>query len=485
VTGPALAPPGPTGTGIDGGRTWSLRREWSRVSALAFFVLVLVATTSIVGVRGVVGEVQRTARALRDQSVAIADLRSDIVAHEQVAHKLLSGELVDRVAFLKAQREIEQQFAGAAPVFSSDPALGASLRAARRSWQRGLTEYHLWGAGAVAMRGNHGAENPVFGASSDRTVATLDDIAGRSLVAMDKGLARGASLERWLTAGVAMLLALALLTAARIRRRVQTDFVRPIERLHAGVLHLHAGEYGYPIAVSRRDELGELAEAFNTMSVALHDSHLDLSRRAAHDSLTGLANRESLIARLDASLASRAGHGAVRDSLLLLDVDDFKDVNDSLGHEGGDTLLVHLAARLTGAVRPGDLVSRLGGDEFAIAISGGGGASDTAATVERIMAAIREPFAIGGARVALGVSIGVAPIGPELKDAAEILRNADFAMYMAKGAGKNRYQLFDTSMREHMVGRAARTLDLRSPVDEQQLRFDLRVASVRDHAVAT
>jgi diguanylate cyclase (GGDEF)-like protein len=232
--------------------------------------------------------------------------------------------------------------------------------------------------------------------------------------------------------------------------------------------------------VSRRDELGELTAAFNKLAGALRDSHMALTRQATHDALTGLPNRASLTQRL-AALFHQGDKRRVRhEAVLFIDVDDFKDVNDSLGHKGGDDLLVELAARLNACVRPDDLVARLGGDEFAIVISDDESGSVATEVAERILNAVRAPFDVDGSRLIVSVSIGIAQRRPEIDDAAELLRRADFAMYMAKGAGKGRYQLFDATMHDTMVSRSALKADLAGAVSSGQLRLEYQpVADLR------
>ena len=149
----------------------------------------------------------------------------------------------------------------------------------------------------------------------------------------------------------------------------------------------------------------------------------------------------------------------MQEGVLFIDVDDFKDVNDTLGHEGGDALLIQLAARLTDCVRPYDLVARLGGDEFAIVVVEDEDGSTAARVAEAILGALSEPFTVNDASLVVSVSIGVAPRRPETGDAAELLRSADFAMYMAKGGGKDRYQLYDAQVHDDMVDRSALNTD--------------------------
>ena len=266
-------------------------------------------------------------------------------------------------------------------------------------------------------------------------------------------------LERLLIGLLIGLFAIAVAVTVYFRRRMVRDLLRPVASMHLGVAKLHSGEYEHRLVVLRRDELGELAEAFNSMALALRDSHLALTRRATHDSLTGLPNRASLLERLSASFAPGADRRARRESVLFIDVDDFKEVNDTLGHEGGDVLLVQLAARLNDCVRPGDLVTRLGGDEFAIVVADDDGTT-TGQVAERILNALRQPFLINGTRLSVSVSIGVAPRRPDTTDPAELLRSADFAMYMAKGSGKDRYQTFDAQIHEDLAARSALKHDL-------------------------
>ncbi|HEY8718467.1 diguanylate cyclase domain-containing protein [Pengzhenrongella sp.] len=436
------------------GPTWSLRREWSRAFTIMLVLLLIAAVATVIGVRAVVDNVEGTARQLHLESVTIAALRTDLVAHEETGHSIMSAQQVDRPAFVGQQQAIVREFGVAERVFAGSPAMRATVVEAERSWQAGLTTYGLWGDRAVSMQGDHGADNRTFGASSDDSRAILDSIEGPSLAAMDRGLASGADFERILILVVAGLFALALAVTAYFRRRMTTDLVRPVAGLHDGVKRVQAGDYDHPIEVARRDELGELAEAFNAMAHDLFDTHVALTLRATHDSLTGLANRASLTDRLATAFSPGSERRARHESLLFIDVDDFKDVNDSVGHEGGDDLLIEMAARLSNCVRAGDLVARLGGDEFAILVMDDDRGSAALEVAERILESLVVPFVVGETELLVAVSIGVAQRGPATADAPELLRQADFAMYMAKGGGKGRYQFFDAQMHAQMAERA-------------------------------
>ncbi len=417
-------------------------------------LLVVAAAATIIGLRAVVGQVQGTAHRLHVESVTVAALSTALVAHEQVGHKLLSAEPVDRVAYVRQQHTLGSLFDRAVAIFPTTNGMKNTLVVARRSWQAGLTTYGLWDSQVQALHGNHSADNPKYGAASDATASMLAGLEGPSLDAMDQGLAHGADLEHILMATLAALFALAVAVTVYFRRRMVTDLIRPVASMHEGVLKLRAGEYSYRLQVARRDELGELSEAFNGMAGALHESHVALTLRATHDWLTGLPNRASLTERLTASFRPGTERRRSREGVLFIDVDDFKDVNDTLGHEGGDALLMQLASRLTSCVRPCDMVARLGGDEFAIVVVEDDDAFSAAKVAERIIAAMSEPFTVNGTGLAVSVSIGVAPREPGTLDPAELLRCADFAMYMAKGNGKDGYQLYDAEVHDDMVIRS-------------------------------
>jgi diguanylate cyclase (GGDEF)-like protein len=158
-----------------------------------------------------------------------------------------------------------------------------------------------------------------------------------------------------------------------------------------------------------------------------------LSRRvheATHDGLTGLANRTLLLRRCEAALDQRADGELV--ALLLLDLDRFKQVNDTLGHAAGDTLLQQVAGRLTGQVRREDLVARLGGDEFGVLLTGIESAADAESVAEALIGVLHEPFLLEGLRVSVGGSVGVAVCPLDADNVEGLLRNADLAMYEAK-----------------------------------------------------
>jgi diguanylate cyclase (GGDEF)-like protein/PAS domain S-box-containing protein len=184
-----------------------------------------------------------------------------------------------------------------------------------------------------------------------------------------------------------------------------------------------------------------------------------LRHQAFHDPLTGLANRALFTDRVEHALVLREGVAVV-----FLDLDDFKAVNDSLGHLAGDALLQAVALRLTGALRPGDTIARLGGDEFAVLFEEAGAAVSAADVAERVIAALQEPFNLDGREVFVTASIGIG-VG---EDAEELLRSADVAMYRAKASGKAQYVVYAPKMDDDLVGRLELVADLRRACVEDE-----------------
>jgi diguanylate cyclase (GGDEF)-like protein/PAS domain S-box-containing protein len=195
-----------------------------------------------------------------------------------------------------------------------------------------------------------------------------------------------------------------------------------------------------------------------------------LSHRAYHDPLTDLPNRLLFGERVAGALAAaERRRGAL--ALLFLDLDRFKVINDSLGHDVGDQLLVAVAARLLACVRPGDTVARLGGDEFTILLAGVGGEEDVTRVATRITGELGRPFPVNGHEIVVTASIGIVIADPAEggDSAADLLRYADMAMYQAKGAGKARHAIFDRSLGEAALSRLALEADLRHAIERGEL----------------
>jgi diguanylate cyclase (GGDEF)-like protein/PAS domain S-box-containing protein len=195
-----------------------------------------------------------------------------------------------------------------------------------------------------------------------------------------------------------------------------------------------------------------------------------LSHSGFHDSITGLANRALFHDRLEHALdrTARSGLGV---AVVYLDLDGFKMVNDSRGHEAGDQVLREVASRVTRAVRTLDTVSRIGGDEFAILIEESARVLDEAETVaERVLQALTEPFVVDVQQIVLSASIGIA-IGDVSCTASSMMRDADVAMYKAKTMGKSQWALYEPAMRTAALDRIELESDLHHVIDGRQLRL--------------
>ena len=206
----------------------------------------------------------------------------------------------------------------------------------------------------------------------------------------------------------------------------------------------------------------------------------DFRVRATRDSLTGLPNREEFSGHVERALS---GPGRDRVAVLFVDLDGFKDVNDSFGHQAGDVLLIQTAERLSGVVRAGDVVARFGGDEF-VSLLAHCTDADAIRVAERFREELSRPYQVAGRELVVSASIGLARPGPT-DDADDALRNADLALYQAKAAGRDRVMVFEPSMHATAVRRLEGAARLRRTLSEGRLKLayqpivDLRTGSIR------
>jgi len=190
---------------------------------------------------------------------------------------------------------------------------------------------------------------------------------------------------------------------------------------------------------------------------------------AFHDGLTGLPNRALFIDHLRLSVARSGRKESQLFSVLFLDLDRFKVVNDSLGHLVGDKLLVAMAHRLESCVRPGDTIARLGGDEFTILLEDLKNNDEAIHVAERIQRELSKPFELDGRQISTSASIGIAPSTIGYDQPEDILRDADTAMYYAKSVGGSRHQVFDKSMHTRAVNLLQLQTDLRRAIEKEEL----------------
>jgi diguanylate cyclase (GGDEF)-like protein len=206
----------------------------------------------------------------------------------------------------------------------------------------------------------------------------------------------------------------------------------------------------------------DAAGSLTAIAVERDRSQARLSHQASHDTLTGLPNREQALDRLR-RIGRHERQGGPDVAVLFLDLDRFKVLNDSLGHEAGDRLLVEMGRRLDEVLRPGDLVARFGGDEFVIVCEQLDGVEAAHALAERLLRIAREPFVLDGFETVVTASIGIAVADGRPPEA--LLRDADAAMYRAKEKGRDRAELFDVQLREDVVGRLDTERELRHALE--------------------
>ena len=234
-----------------------------------------------------------------------------------------------------------------------------------------------------------------------------------------------------------------------------------------GVLVVYAAE----VRVFDQDDVAFVRAAANILSSAAERRHSDEANRfaALHDPLTGLANRTLALDRLQRALARGRRDGSLV-AVLVLDLDRFKVINDSLGHEVGDTLLLQLAPRLCEAVRAADTVARLGGDEFLIVCEAVADVAEARVIAGRLAAAVAEPLTLHSGEHFVTASIGLAVSRGAAETAEALVRDADAAMYRAKEGGRGRCELFDAGMRRQALRRLRVETELRRAISGGELR---------------
>ena len=268
---------------------------------------------------------------------------------------------------------------------------------------------------------------------------------------------------------------------------------RQTARLMLGISRLDAGQFDQPIgAPYPRGELGEVMVALDRMADSLTQqrevirlSTTALKRQATHDALTGLANRNLLTDRLaQALIYARRSHRIA--GVMVLDLDRFKTINDSLGHSHGDQLLQTVAERLTACVREGDTVARLGGDEFVLVLSDMAEVGDIVPVAQKILHVLAQRVPLGGHELFVSASLGISVYPRDADTADVLLQHADAAMYRAKARGGNAMAFFTPEMNAETVERLRIEAGLRRALAQGELRLHFQpiVDAISGHMVS-
>ncbi|HUQ09576.1 MAG TPA: EAL domain-containing protein [Steroidobacteraceae bacterium] len=294
-----------------------------------------------------------------------------------------------------------------------------------------------------------------------RIVAVLHRSLGDALAAFER-------LRFTLIILALLSLAMSIIGSVAVARNI----TRPLETLASAASRIEQGDYSAPVVVQRADEIGVLASSLNHMRGGIADREKHILKLAYEDPLTDLANRSRFADELEHAIA-HAAQGGVGLAILMMDLDRFKYVNDTLGHGVGDHVLREVSSRLQRTVTHAECIARLGGDEFAILVKyqlHPGSGTDFSDTARAIINALEEPILYEGQPLDVGTSIGIAHFPEHGRDAQTLVRNADIAMYAAKRnkTGFATYDAhYDTSQQEHLslLG------ELRRAVERNELRL--------------
>ena len=251
-----------------------------------------------------------------------------------------------------------------------------------------------------------------------------------------------------------------LLELARRRGRVAVDTVR---------LDAKGNLVDVSIALALFEQAGRepgFVASFRDIR-SRRQSEARLHHFALHDVLTGLPNRALFLDRLKLALARRSRRKDLNFAVMFVDLDRFKEVNDTHGHAVGDALLLEVANRLRGALRPHDTAARMSGDEFALLLENLHSVEDLRPIAERILHVFERPFLLDGKALTVGASIGVAMCAEDHQLPEQLLRDADYAMYRAKQQGGRRCELFDSQMQVHQILRTERESEMRALLDRR------------------
>jgi diguanylate cyclase (GGDEF)-like protein len=313
--------------------------------------------------------------------------------------------------------------------------------------------------------------------SSSEPKRNLQSLTLPALLAVTAGIAAGAGMTYAVTSGgdpvgitVGVLGAAALLPAWRRVAGIRREILDDVSRLQGAASDLTHGVYSARAGSTHLREMHALGETLNAVASHMEDQVAELAAQAFYDPLTKLPNRALFVDRLERMLTRvKRRRGSV--AVLFLDLDNFKLVNDSLGHEIGDQLLLAVARRLQGSVRVEDTVARFGGDEFAIAAADISQQEDATRIAARVAEQLAAPFSLSGQEVYVTSSIGIALNRSEHDRPESLLRDADTAMYKAKVNGKSRFELFSQDMQQQTTERLRLETDLRRAFERGELQL--------------
>ncbi len=336
------------------------------------------------------------------------------------------------------------------------------MDAATAEWEEAKSGYEEAFTGGISEPIALAQALSAASAHVDRMVSELDKAqnSAREEMVENLGVARQRRNTAVIVAAVALIVGFAL--TSFITRAMCGGVVGAIGALREGARKLSSGEWGHRVELEGPRELEQLSSAFNTMSDRLAQSHTALEHRAFHDQLTGLGNRLAMTDRLEQAAAARENKDR-SDAFLVLDLNHFKDVNDTRGHAFGDLVLVAASRRISGCLDGRGTIFRLGGDEFGILIEGLTDPEEAAAVADRIVDAMSRPVEVEGIAVRVPASIGITHSRAG-QAAADMIIEADLAMYQAKRTSGGSWQCFSDELKSKADDRVSLAEDLRAAI---------------------
>lgn len=244
----------------------------------------------------------------------------------------------------------------------------------------------------------------------------------------------------------------------------------PLKKLLIGINTLSMGDYKHKINIKSNDELGLISTQFNNMAEEISHRETLLHELAHYDSLTKIPNRAMFIENLEKAI-KRAKRLDTKLAVFFLDLDEFKNINDTLGHQIGDKLLVEISKNLSKALREQDILSRIGGDEFNILIEDLSSIKDLGNIAEKCLQQIKDQLNIDGNVINVTGSIGISVYPNDGENSSDLLKNADLAMYKAKNSGKNQYSFFSAELEKTLTKRLNMLQELKHALKKDELKL--------------
>ena len=270
-----------------------------------------------------------------------------------------------------------------------------------------------------------------------------------------------------------LLVLLGIALAVYIANRV----VKPIKKVAQFASEIKAQNFQQKLEYDRQDEIGELVDSFNAMSVELEEetrrraqTEVELKQLALYDPLTQLPNRNLILTFLRTMIGT-ARRNEKKLAVMFLDMDDFKKVNDTLGHDVGDELLVDLSKRLGDGIRSGDQLGRLGGDEFILLAEDLTETQNAGPIAQKVLDVFQQPFRLSGREVTMTASVGIAIFPEDGETETELLQKADSAMYHSKSQGRNTFSYFTEEMNLGVSRRLAIEEQLRQALAREEFHL--------------